>query len=93
MDADEMAGVQPGLDPRFIRGTFTPGWYSIADPKLYTLALADHLRARGGSLEIAEIAALQPTDTGVELRATDGRSFRPIRKPARSPRTALPAKA
>lgn len=75
MDAAEMAQVQPGLSPRFIRGTFTPGWYSIADPKLYTLALADHLRARGGALEIAEIAALRPTDTGVELRATDGRSF------------------
>lgn len=75
MDADEMAELQPGLDPRFTHGTFTPGWYSIADPKLYTLALADHLRARGGSLEIAEIAALSPTDAGVELRAADGRGF------------------
>ncbi|MFC0340123.1 NAD(P)/FAD-dependent oxidoreductase [Paracoccus niistensis] len=75
MDAGEMAQVQPGLSPRFTHGTFTPGWYSIADPKLYTLALADHVRARGGAIETAEIAALRPTDAGVELRATDGRSF------------------
>jgi len=75
MDAEEMAQVQPGLSPRFTHGTFTPGWYSIADPKDYTVALADHIRTRGGSLEVAEIAALHPTDSGVELRATDGRSF------------------
>lgn len=75
MAPDEMAELQPGLSPRFTHGTFTPGWYSIADPKLYTVALADHLRAGGGSIEIAEIAALRPTETGVELRATDGRSF------------------
>lgn len=75
MDADEMAQVQPGLSPRFTHGTFTPGWYSIADPRLYTLALADHVRARGGVIETAEIAALHPTETGVELRAADGRSF------------------
>ncbi|MDO5371384.1 FAD-binding oxidoreductase [Paracoccus sp. (in: a-proteobacteria)] len=75
MDADEMAQVQPGLSPRFTHGTFTPGWYSIADPKLYTLALADHVRARGGIIETAEIAALRPTETGVDLRAADGRSF------------------
>ncbi|MBB1489992.1 FAD-binding oxidoreductase [Paracoccus sp. MC1854] len=75
MDAAEMAQVQPGMSPRFTYGTFTPGWYSIADPKLYTLALADHVRARGGIIETAEIAALYPTDSGVDLRATDGRSF------------------
>ena len=75
MAPDEMAELQPGLSPRFTHGTFTPGWYSIADPKDYTLALADHVRARGGAIEIAEIAALRPTETGVDLRATDGRSF------------------
>lgn len=61
-----MADLQPGLAPRFTHGTFTPGWYSIADPKLYTLALADHFRARGGRIEIAEIRTLQPTDAGIE---------------------------
>ena len=34
MNANEMADIQPGLSPRFTHGTFTPGWYSIADPKL-----------------------------------------------------------
>lgn len=75
MERDEMAELQPGLSPRFLRGTFTPGWFSIADPKLYTLALADHLRAQGGEIVTAEITALRPTDLGVEATAADGRSL------------------
>lgn len=59
MTAEEMAELQPGLSPRFIRGTFTPGWWSIADPKLYVQALADQFRQGGGKIEIAEVIGLQ----------------------------------
>ena len=67
LKAADMADIQPGLAPRFTHGTFTPGWYSIADPKLYTLALAEHFRARGGSIERAEVTALRPVEGGVEV--------------------------
>jgi D-amino-acid dehydrogenase len=67
MSAAEMAAVQPGLAPRFTHGTFTPGWYSIADPRLYTLALAEHFRAIGGEIVIADVAALLPDDAGVTV--------------------------
>lgn len=73
LKSDEMAAIQPGLAPRFILGTFTPGWYSIADPKLYTLALAQHFRSRGGVIETAEISALRVVSGGVEVAATDGK--------------------
>lgn len=76
MGADEMAAIQPGLASRFTHGTFTPGWYSIADPKLYTLALADHFRARGGVIERAEVSGLHPIEGGVEIRTADGRTLR-----------------
>ena len=72
MGATEMAAIQPGLAPRFTHGTFTPGWYSIADPKLYTLALAEHFRSRGGLIERAEVTALASIDGGVEIRTTSG---------------------
>lgn len=75
MGAAEMADIQPGLAPRFTHGTFTPGWYSIADPKLYTLALADHFRAKGGTIERADVTALKPVEGGVELTA-DGKTRR-----------------
>lgn len=67
MDAAEMAGLQPGLSPRFTHGTFTPGWFSISDPKLFTLALAERFRANGGQIERAEVRALRPVDGGVEV--------------------------
>ncbi|MFT3972473.1 MAG: FAD-dependent oxidoreductase [Amaricoccus sp.] len=73
LTAAEMAGVQPGLAPRFTHGTFTPGWYSIADPRLYTLALADRFRAQGGTLERAEATALLPVEGGVEVAAGETR--------------------
>nr|WP_298105499.1 FAD-dependent oxidoreductase [uncultured Shinella sp.] len=76
LDANAMAAIQPGLAPRFTHGTFTPGWYSIADPKLYTLALADHFRAQGGVIERADVSGLHPVESGIEIRTTDGRTLR-----------------
>ncbi len=76
MDAAEMAEIQPGLAPRFVKGTFTPGWYSIADPRLYTIALADRLRENGGSLDIGEVVALVPGADGLEVKLADGTSRR-----------------
>ncbi|SIQ43420.1 D-amino-acid dehydrogenase [Rhizobium sp. RU35A] len=79
LDANEMTRLQPGLDRRFIRATFTPGWYSIADPRLYTLALADRFLARGGSMERTEVSALRPVEKGVEILSAGG----PTQKAAR----------
>ncbi len=70
MDAAEMAALQPGLSPRFTHGTFTPGWFSISDPKLYTLALAERFRANGGQIERAEVRALRAVNGGVEVLTT-----------------------
>ncbi|WP_226934575.1 NAD(P)/FAD-dependent oxidoreductase [Pseudogemmobacter faecipullorum] len=76
MDAAEMATLQPGLAPRFSHGTFTPGWYSIADPKLYTLALADRFRAKGGRIERGEVTALEHLSDGVKLLGHASASWR-----------------
>ncbi|MFT4015250.1 MAG: FAD-binding oxidoreductase [Paracoccus sp. (in: a-proteobacteria)] len=65
--AEEIAGIQPGLSPRFTHGTYTPGWYSISDPRDYTLALAERFRAGGGTITIARATAL--TDDGVVTAA------------------------
>ncbi|KFC65297.1 FAD dependent oxidoreductase [Bosea sp. LC85] len=72
LDAVGMAEIQPGLAPRFTHGTFTPGWYSIADPRLYTLALAEALRSKGGVIERLDVAALTPLGETVEIRSHDG---------------------
>ncbi|MCU0817281.1 MAG: FAD-binding oxidoreductase [Cypionkella sp.] len=72
MGPEEMAEIQPGLSPRFVKGTFTPGWYSIADPKDYTLALADALRAQGGVLDRGAVVAVQPEAEGVVVSLEGG---------------------
>ena len=72
LNATEMAVVQPGLAARFTHGTFTPEWYSIADPKLYTLALADRFCAKGGTVHLAEVTGIDPSDTGVLVRLQTG---------------------
>ncbi|WP_137109466.1 FAD-binding oxidoreductase [Rhodobacter sp. SY28-1] len=68
MTAEEMAELQPGLSPRFTRGTFTPGWWSIADPKDYVLALAERFQAEGGTILRAEVTGLKPQDSGVSIQ-------------------------
>lgn len=72
LDAAGMAEIQPGLAPRFTHGTFTPGWYSIADPKLYTLALAEAFRSKGGVIERLDVATLTPLGETVAVHARDG---------------------
>lgn len=76
LTAAEMAGLQPGLSPQFTHGTFTPGWYSIADPKLYTLALADRFRAAGGEIRRAEVTALQADEAGVTVHRAGADALR-----------------
>lgn len=60
LKGDEIAEIQPGLSPRFTHAAFTPNWYSVTDPRDYTLALAQRLRDRGGQIVIAEATALVP---------------------------------
>lgn len=67
LTGDAIAAKQPGLDARFTHATFTPGWFSISDPKDYTLALAERFRASGGEVIIAEATRLLPD--GVETSA------------------------
>ena len=64
---------QPGLAPRFTHATFTPTWWSIADPKDYVLALADRFRARGGELRIAEATYLLADGVDTSEGALRGR--------------------
>ncbi len=72
MRAEEMAVHQPGLHSRFTHGTFTPGWYSIADPRLYTLALAERFAAQGGEFIRSQVRALAPDGAEVAVHCADG---------------------
>ncbi len=70
---DEIVTLQPGLHPRFTHATFTPGWYSISDPKDYTLALAERFRAAGGEIIIAEAQRLVAGGVETSVGVTKGK--------------------
>ncbi len=69
----EIAEIQPGLAPRFTYATLTPSWCSVTDPRDYTLALADSLKARGGEIVIAEAQALVPGGVQTSVGMMQGR--------------------
>lgn len=73
LTGDAIAARQPGLDPRFTHATFTPGWYSISDPKDFTLALAERFRAKGGTIRIAEALRLLPDGVSTSEGVMKGR--------------------
>lgn len=70
-----LAELQPGLSPRFRVGTFVPGWQSVSDPYLFARALAEAVKARGGEIVLADVAAIRPAGRGVTIACTDGGVF------------------
>ncbi|WP_050527926.1 NAD(P)/FAD-dependent oxidoreductase [Pseudorhodobacter aquimaris] len=73
LTGDAISERQPGLDARFTHATFTPEWYSIADPKDYTEALAERFSAGGGEVVIAEATHLLDDGVDTTLGAMKGR--------------------
>lgn len=65
--ADAIAGVQPGLDPRFTHAGYTPDWINARDPAQWLAHLADCFGSRGGRISRAEVAALTPGEGAVQV--------------------------
>lgn len=73
LTGNAIAARQPGLDARFTHASFTPGWWSISDPKDYVLAMARQFRANGGEVVIAEATHLLPDGVDTSLGKMTGR--------------------
>ena len=71
-DPGAIAAIQPGLSPRFSHAGFTPDWINTVDPALWVAHLAGVLVARGGRIERAAIAAIEPGADRVRLVAEAG---------------------
>ncbi|QFR34440.1 FAD-binding oxidoreductase [Ancylobacter sp. TS-1] len=69
---ERLAGLQPGLSPRFVAGTFTPHWQTVDDPHRFALALFRAVMERGATISHGEVSAIAPAAEGVSLRLTDG---------------------
>lgn len=69
---EEIAEIQPGLDPRFTHAAFTPDWMNTIDPRSWAEHLAQVFKTRGGEIERVEVLALEQSGDGVELMTPNG---------------------
>lgn len=66
-----IAEIQPGLDPRFAHGGWTPDWINVTDPAIWTSRVAEAAIARGARSLLAEARGIRPTGAGVEVVTAD----------------------
>ncbi|TPK77100.1 FAD-binding oxidoreductase [Mesorhizobium sp. B2-4-15] len=72
VDGEGLAALQPGLSPRFVKGTFVPGWKTVADPKLLGKAVWAYAEAKGARFETARIDRIAADQDGAALTLADG---------------------
>lgn len=69
---NRLAELQPGLSPRFVAGTFVPGWKTVSEPQRFAQAIWAHAERCGARFEKAEIAGLDRSENGPAVRLADG---------------------
>lgn len=72
VEGEEMAALQPGLSPCFVKGTFVPGWKTVADPKLLGKAVWAYAERLGASFEQARVERLEAGANGATIVLADG---------------------
>lgn len=70
-----LEGLQPGLAPHFVAGTFVPGWRTVSDPFIFARRLAEHVQSQGALFLQGEVSRLVPAEAGVRAVLADGRSL------------------
>jgi D-amino-acid dehydrogenase len=72
----ELAALQPGLSGRLVRGTFVPGWKTVADPKLLGKAIWRHAEEQGAKFVKADVGLVMPSKDGMVIQTRDGRTVK-----------------
>ncbi|PAP96446.1 NAD(P)/FAD-dependent oxidoreductase [Mesorhizobium wenxiniae] len=72
VEGDALVALQPGLSPRFVKGTFVPGWKTVTDPKLLGKAIWTFAEKNGARFEKARIDHVGAAQHGATLTLADG---------------------
>lgn len=72
VEGEELTTLQPGLSPRFVKGTFVPGWKTVADPKLLGKAVWAYAESKGARFEKARIEHVDAGQDQATLTLADG---------------------
>jgi len=68
----ELPDFQPGLSERFVRGTFVPGWKTVADPRLLGKAVWRYAEGLGALFIQGNAVRVEANDTGAVIHLSDG---------------------
>lgn len=74
VEGSRLAELQPGLSPRFIKGTFVPGWKTVSDPQELGKVLWAYAQSRGARFERAEAKSVSQSGAEALVQLADGRS-------------------
>lgn len=72
VEGEDMAALQPGLAPRFVKGTFVPGWKTVADPKLLGQAVWAYAERLGARFEQARVDRVEAGSDGATVALANG---------------------
>lgn len=72
----ELVELQPGLSPRFVKGTFVPGWKTVADPKLLGKAIWRYAESRGARFLQGRVVETSGEADSVSIRFEDGNTVK-----------------
>ncbi|MDN5925943.1 MAG: FAD-binding oxidoreductase [Hyphomicrobiales bacterium] len=73
----ELAELQPGLSPRFTKGTFVPGWKTVSDPKDLAKAIWKYAEGKGATFIKGKVVEATSSGDGSSIRLEDGRALNP----------------
>jgi D-amino-acid dehydrogenase len=74
LDRAAVDELQPGLAPRFVRGTFVPDWQTVTDPHRFAAALGEKVFSRGGAFRRGDVRRIEAADGGARVLLADGSS-------------------
>ena len=72
----DLATYQPGLSPRFVRGTFAPGWKTVGDPRQLGKAVWRYAESKGASFVQGDVALALPRSDRITIQLKQGRTLR-----------------
>lgn len=67
----QLADYQPGLSPRFVAGTFVPGWKTVSDPRETGLAIWAHAEMLGARFVKGRVNSIAEEGGRVVVRLDD----------------------
>jgi D-amino-acid dehydrogenase len=75
LEKSELADYQPGLGGSFMRGTFVPGWKTIADPKHLGKALWSYAESQGALFLRGDVGLVMPSQQRAVVQLRHGRTM------------------